>query len=41
MPKVIKLNFRDIQSIGMVNPLYHSIEEISLNHNHLSSLDGI
>lgn len=34
-PKVIKLNFRDIRVIGIVDPLYHNIEELSLNHNHL------
>jgi hypothetical protein len=40
-PKVIKLNFRDIKVIGIVDPLYHNIEELSLNHNHLANLDGI
>ena len=40
-PKVIKLNFRDIQQIGAIDPIYHQIEELSLNHNHLVTLDGI
>jgi Leucine-rich repeat (LRR) protein len=40
-PKVIKLNFRDIKFIGHIDPLYHPIEELSLNHNHLESLEGI
>ena len=41
-PKVIKLNFRDICQIDDgVSPVYHDIQELSLNHNHLSSLDGI
>jgi Leucine-rich repeat (LRR) protein len=38
---VIKLNFRDISKIGSVDPLYHEVEELSLNHNHLKTLDGI
>ena len=40
-PKVIKLNFRDICEIDMVGSSYHEIHELSLNHNHLQSLDGI
>ena len=40
-PKVIKLNFRDICQIDMVDSSYHDIHELSLNHNHLQSLDGI
>lgn len=40
-PKVIKLNFRDIGKIDLVDPIYHDIVELSLNHNHLRSLDGI
>jgi hypothetical protein len=40
-PKVIKLNFRDIKHIGQIDALYHPIEELSLNHNHLESLEGI
>ena len=40
-PKVIKLNFRDICEIDVVDALYHDIQELSLNHNHLDSLEGI
>ena len=40
-PRVIKLNFRDIGRIGVVDSFYHFVEELSLNHNHLTSLDGI
>ena len=40
-PRVIKLNFRDICEIDEVDPMYHEVNEISLNHNHLKSLDGI
>lgn len=40
-PKVIKLNFRDISMIDEVSPIYHDIQELALNHNCLTSLDGI
>lgn len=40
-PKVIKLNFRDICAIDPVDSSYHEIQELSLNHNHLRSLDGV
>ena len=40
-PKVIKLNFRDICQIDKVNPSYLEIHELSLNHNHLQTLDGV
>ena len=40
-PTVIKLNFRDIRVIDRVDDIYSSIKELSLNHNHLTSLDGI
>ena len=39
--RVIRLNFRDIVQIGPVDALYHRIEELSLNHNQLTGLDGI
>ena len=41
VPKCIKLHFRDIQKIGRVDPVYHLVEEMSLNKNMLRSLDGI
>ena len=40
-PKVIKLNFREICEIDEVDPMYHDVHELSLNHNHLTKLDGI
>lgn len=40
-PTVIKLNFRDICIIDRVDDMYSSIKELSLNHNHLTSLNGI
>lgn len=40
-PAVIKLNFRDINTIDKVDAIYNEIKELSLNHNHLTSLDGI
>lgn len=40
-PKVIKLNFRDIKEIDTVSSSYYQIQELSLNHNHLRSLDRI
>jgi len=40
-PKVIKLNFRDICQIDGVSALYSDVQELSLNHNQLKSLDGI
>ena len=40
--KVIKLNFRDIEEIDLLDPgKYAGVEEISLNHNNLCSLTGI
>ena len=41
LPKTIKLNFRDIRSIGTVDQLYHQVEDLSLNHNLLTNLQGI
>jgi len=38
LPRAIKLNFRDITRIGKVNEIYHMIEELSLNNNHISNL---
>ena len=38
---MIKLNFRDICEIDGVDGSYHDIQELSLNHNHLRSLDGV
>ena len=40
-PKVIKLNFRDIAEIDFIDPIYHEVNELSLNHNLLTTLDGI
>ena len=40
-PKVIKLNFRDIAEIDLVDSIYHEVNELSLNHNLLQTLDGI
>ena len=38
---MIKLNFRDIAEIDVIDPIYHEVNELSLNHNLLTSLDGI
>ena len=40
-PTVIKLNFRDVNTIDKVDEIYADIKELSLNHNHLTTLDGI
>ena len=40
-PKVIKLNFRDIAEIDEIDPIFHEVNELSLNHNLLTSLSGI
>ena len=38
---MIKLNFRDIAEIDFIEPMYHEVNELSLNHNLLTTLDGI
>ena len=40
-PQAVNLDYRDITSIGIVDPIFHKIKELSLNHNKISSLQGI